>query len=341
MKYTLTIFALLCLLCPSTMHAQGGAGVRILPKQGDLYVNAKELANPYTLPLWGQKLGAKGFLLPYPIGVMVNGYTGVQDVKISDLSVGLNDDPMISLDDVVGFDKVSASIQNINVRTDVWLLPFLDVYGLFGMVSAQTKVGINSIMNQPVDFQTKANFHGYEYGMGAMLTGGVRSIFFSLDASKIWTHLENMETNNSVVNLGLRTGYIFHFQHNPEQNISVWTGATRYYLSSHTEGSINLSDILPDFGSNYQNSSWYQALGPQKQNLVNELVDKAGDRLSGDVIHYSLKKRPAKNWAMILGAQYQLSRHWQFRTEMNFLGDRTTGLISAGYRFGIRSAAKK
>ncbi len=341
MRYTLFVFISVMLLFSSPGLAQDGAGVRILPAQGGLYNNAKELANPYILPFWGQKLGAKGFLLPYPIGVMVNGYAGVQDVTISDLSIGVNDNPMVSLDDVVKFNKVTASIRNINVRTDVWLLPFLDVYGIFGMASAQTKVGIGSIMDKPVDYETEADFHGYEYGVGAMLTGGVRSIFFSLDASKIWTNLSNMDTNNSVVNIGLRTGYIFHFQQNPERNISIWTGATRYYLSSHTEGSIDLSEVVPDFGANYQNSDWYQALGPQKQNLVDELVDKAGDKLSGDVIHYSLKKRPAKNWAMILGVQYQLSRHWQFRTEMNFLGDRTTGLISAGYRFGIRTPSKK
>ncbi len=327
-------------LFSSVVYAQSGAGVKILPKQGGLYDKAKELKNPYILPFWGQRLGAKGFLLPYPIGIMVNGYAGSQDVTISDLAIGINDNPMVSLDDVVGFNKVSADIQNINMRADVWVLPFLDVYGIFGKVSAQTKVGIGSIAGQPVDFQTEADFSGYEYGVGAMLTGGVRSIFFSLDASKIWTNLDGMETTNSLVNLGLRTGYVFHLQSNPERSFSVWTGATRIFLSSETEGSINLADVVPDFGSKYQTSSWYQALTPPKQTLVDDLVTRAEDKHSGDVIHYTLKKRPAKNWAMILGAQYQLNRHWQFRTEVNFLGDRTTGLISAGYRFGVFSGKK-
>lgn len=334
------LLATFMLFLSAGLLAQETSGVKILPKQGELYDKTKELANPYVLPLWGQKLGTKGFLLPYPIGVMINGYSGRQDVVISDLAVGLNDNPMVSLDDVVGFSTVSASIRNINMRTDIWLLPFLDVYGIFGMVSAQTKVGISSIMDKPVDFHTQADFHGYEYGVGAMLTGGIRSIFFSLDASKIWTNLDNMATTNSVVNLGLRTGYIFHFQNNPVRNISVWTGATRYFLSSHTEGTVELADVLPDFGANYQNSDWYQALAPAKQELVDELVDKASDRISGDEIHYTLKKRPAKNWAMILGAQFQLDRHWQFRTEVNFLGDRATGLLSVGYRFGVLPGKK-
>ncbi len=340
MKYIYLLLTALALSLPVGLRAQETSGVKILPKQGELYDKTKELANPYVLPLWGQKLGSKGFLLPYPIGVMVNGYAGRQDVVISDLAVGLNDNPMVSLDDVVGFSKVSASIRNINVRADVWLLPFLDVYGIFGKVSAKTKVGINSIMDKEVDFHTEADFHGYEYGVGAMLTGGIRSIFFSLDASKIWTNLDGMATNNSVVNMGLRTGYIFHFQNNPVRNISVWTGATRYFLSSHTEGTVNLAEVLPNFGDNYQNSDWYQALAPAKQELVDQMVDKASDNLPTDEIHYTLKKRPAKDWAMILGAQFQLDRHWQFRTEMNFLGDRTTGLLSVGYRFGIWAGKK-
>ncbi len=336
MKRIKLVMVVAGLLLASAIYAQSGAGVRILPKQGELYDNTKNLSNPYSLPFWGQKLGSRGFLLPYPIGVMINGYAGSQDVTISDLAIGINDGQMISLDDAVGFSKVTADIQNINVRTDVWLLPFLDLYGLFGMLSAQTKVGIGNIMDKPVDLNTEANFHGYEYGFGGMLTGGVRSIFFSLDASYIWTHLDGLKDDNSVVNLGLRTGYVFHFEKNPEKNISVWTGTTRVFLSSMTEGTIKLADVVPNFGANYQNSDWYEALSPVKQSLVDELVEKAKDGHADDEIHYTLKKRPTKNWAMILGAQFQLNRHWQLRAETNFLGGRTTGLISAGYRFGIR-----
>lgn len=337
MRSTLVITISLLFLHLSSTYSQGNAGVKIVPRQGELYNNAKNLNNSYPLPLWGEKLGKKGFLLPYPIGISVNGYTAVQDVTISDLAVGVNDNPLESLDNVVGFSKVSAAVQDINVRTDLWILPFLDVYGIFGKTWVQTDVGIGSIMNQPVDLNTEADFDGYVYGIGAMLTGGINSFFFSLDASKLWTHLGELKGDNSAVNMGLRTGYIFHFQGNPEKNISIWTGATRLFLSSTTEGTINLSDVMPDMGD-YKNSDWYEDLAPRKQELVDELVEKATDK--ENTLHYTLKKRPAKNWAMILGTQFQLDRHWQFRLETNFFGGRKSGLISASYRFGLLSRNK-
>ncbi len=335
MRTILTTIAILFLFVSLPARAQGDAGIKITPKQGDLYDNAKKLNNPYLFPLWGKKLGEKGFLLPFPIGVMINGYASSQDVTISDLAIGINENPMVSLDDVVGFSEVTANVQNMNFRTDLWVLPFLDVYGIIGKATVQTKVGIGSIMGKAVDYQTEADFDGYVYGVGAMLTGGIRSIFFSLDVSNIWTHLDELANNNSVLNMGLRTGYVFHFHDNPEMNISAWTGATRVFLSSNTEGAIDLSEIMPDLGDNYKNSEWYKAMAPAKQSLTDELVTRVEDRLDNSTIHYSLKKRPSHNYAMILGAQYQLNRHWQFRLESNFLGGRKSGLLSVNYRFGL------
>ncbi len=337
MRTIIAAIALICLFTSLPVRAQGDAGVKIIPGQGDLYHNARHLNNPYLLPLWGKKLGARGFLLPYPVGIMVNGYVSSQDVTISDLSIGINDNPMVSLDGVVGFSDVTASVQNLNFRTDLWVLPFLDVYGIFGTASVQTKVGIGSIMGKSVDYHTEADFNGYVYGVGAMLTGGIRSIFFSFDISKVWTHLDKLADNNSAVNMGIRTGYVFHFQDNPEKNISAWTGVTRLYLSNTTEGTIDLSEVVPNFGDNYQQTDWYEALGPTTQSLVDDLVSKAKDRFDDSTIHYSLQKRPSHNFTMILGAQYQMNRHWQFRVETNFLGGRKSGLLSANYRFGLFS----
>ncbi len=330
-------------------HTQTDAGVKITPKQGELYDNTKNLNNPYRLPLGGKKLGARGFLLPYPIGIMINGYAGEQDVTISDLSVGFNDGEMINLDDVVKFGDVAAKVRNLNMRADIWALPFLDIYGIFGKAWVETDVNIAEILGKSANLSTQANFDGYVYGMGAMLTGGIRSIFFSLDFNKVWTHFDELKNDNSAMNLSPRVGYIFHFDHQPEKNISVWTGATRVYLNNQTIGKIALADIDPNMGENYKNSDWYEGLRddtgktPAQIAKDDKIADMA-DALAGkfteehkdDVINYSLNKRPSHNWFMILGTQFQLDRHWQFRTEVNFLGGHKSGLISANYRFGIR-----
>ncbi len=348
------IFVVILVLIPCHFFPQTDAGVKIMPKQGDLYDNTKTLNNPYSLPVWGKKLGKKGFLLPYPIGVMLNAYMGDQDVNISDLTVGINDAngneviPNVSLDDVVGFSEVSASVRNFNMRADLWVLPFLDVYGIFGKAWVNTNVGIGSILNHPVDLSTQAKFDGYVYGFGAMLTGGIRSIFFSLDFNKVWTHFDELANDNTAMNLAPRVGYIFHYEGKPERNISVWTGAGRVFFNSETVGSIPLSEIAPDLGTAYQTSDWYEKLRNDagkspaqitRDNRIADIADKTAenfrDKNIGDVINYSLNKKPTHNWCMILGAQYQMDRHWQFRVETNFLGGRKSGLISANYRFGI------
>ncbi len=330
MKTTRFFFLIIAFLLPSLLYSQTDAGVKIMSKQGDLYDNVKNLSNPYSLPIGAKKLGSKGFLLPYPIGIMLNGYAGSQDVTISDLQVGINDNPMVSLDDIVHFSDVKASVRNFNMRADLWFLPFLDVYGIFGKAWVDTKVSLD----QPVVFTTDAQFDGYVYGVGAMLTGGVRSIFFSLDFNRVWTHFDAMKHDNVAMNLAPRVGYIFHFDNLPERNISVWTGAGRVFLSNTTEGTIKMSDILPDTPGD-KITTWYNNLPPAKQALVQDIYQSINEKHGNDEIHYSLDKRPAKNWCMILGAQYQLDRHWQFRVETNFLGGRQSGLISANYRFGF------
>lgn len=328
LKYLILI---LILLLPSLVFSQAGAGVKITERQGDLYDNVKKVENPYIFPLWGEKVARKGFLLPYPIGIMVNGYMGEQDVTISDLSVGINDGKMISLDDVIGFSDVTASIQNINMRADLWVFPFLDVYGIFGKAWVQTEVGVN----KPIDFTTQADFDGYVYGGGMMLSGGFQSFFFSLDFNTVWTHFDAMKKDNVAMNLAPRIGYVFHPNSNPESNLAVWTGAGRIFLNNTTEGSISMSEILPDVpGEKVQ--AWYDGLPPLQQEVVKDIYESIINKHGDDVIHYSLEKRPVKNWTMIVGAQYQINRHWQLRTEANFLGGRRSGLLSLNYRFGIK-----
>ncbi len=342
-KKILSLLTAAALLLPAIVFAQVDSGVKVTQRQddGQMLDSVKQTKYPYTFPLLGKKAASKGFLLPYPLGIMLNAFNGSQQVSISDLSVGINNSagtpviPYTSLDDVVHFGEVKAVINNVNARADVWVLPFLDVYGIFGKAWVQTDVSIDRILDSPVDISTSAKFDGYVYGFGGMLTGGIHSFFASLDYNMVWTHFDQMAKDNSAMNLSLRTGYVIHLKH-PESNVALWLGAGRVYLNSITEGTINLADVAPDLGGNYQNTDWYQGLKPRVQDIVDRTVENFVDKNKGDVINYSLTKRPVNNWTMIIGAQYQLNRRWQFRTEVNVLGGRRSGLLSANYRFGIK-----
>jgi hypothetical protein len=79
------------------------------------------------------------------------------------------------------FAKVAKPIdswqQNASARLDVWLLPFLNVYGLVGYTRGRTRgslfvtlpaLGINEVL------PLLAEFNGPTYGGGATVAGGYR-----------------------------------------------------------------------------------------------------------------------------------------------------------------------
>ena len=43
---------------------------------------------------------------------------------------------------------------------------------------------------------------------------------------------------------------------------------------------------------------------------------------------------------MLVGGQYQLNKHWQVMAEGGFIGDRSSFLLSANYRFGFKGGNK-
>ncbi len=339
---TKTLIALLAsVFILDSAFAQFGAGVKVTEKQdAEKLDSLKTSEYPYIFPILGARASKKGFLLPYPMGIMVNSFLGRQDVTVSDLTVGITDasgaDVLgpLDLDQVVGFSRVRANIYNVNARADLWILPFFDVYGIVGQAWATTNVDIGTIAGQPVDFSTQAKFSGQVYGVGGMLMGGIHSWFGSADFNCVWTHFKKLENSNNALNLSFRAGYVLHLK-KPQHNLVVWTGAARSFLNNTTRGSMALSDVAPDMGQNYTNQTWYQNLGPLEKQLADKVVANFTDKNQGDIINYSLSKRPSHNWSMIIGAQFQLDRRWQFRTEYNFLGGRASALLSANYRFGI------
>ena len=77
------------------------------------------------------------------------------------------------------------------------------------------------------------------------------------------------------------------------------------------------------------------ALPPVRQAACNALVDRLENYDGNTTVEYSLDKRPAGVWNMVLGAQYALDRRWQFRFETTFLNGRTTYLAMTEYRFDV------
>lgn len=329
---------------------------------------------PYTLPIWGDKATKKGFQLPYSAGFSLNYFWQESELTIKNLEVGFNNGPMYNLDQIVRFNSAKASGYALNVRPDIWLFPFLNVYGILGRADMSTSIdagiwvpGSDNIWEQVLPFQTKADFEGTTVGLGFTPTIGVGGGWLALDMNVAWTDISALDKPAMTFVFGPRLGKTFKFN-KPEKNIAVWAGAFRVHIKSGTNGSLPLEDFISVDGAQakvdgaiakvdekqIQVDDWWNGLSnvdqskpsnKAKYETANRALERASNLLNGingalgtiesSSVQYSLEKSQANMWNFIVGSQYQFNRHFMLRAECGFLGTRTQFMTSFQYRFGL------
>jgi len=304
---------------------------------------------PYTFPILGKKAASKGFNIPLPAGIMINTFYGNSDITISDLQLGFqnaNHDIPLTPVELIKFGTSTATIKNVNIRPDLWVLPFLDVYGIFGYTEGRTSVSIV----EPVVFNAAADLKGYTYGFGTTVAGGVGKYFIVGDFNWQWSNMDILDKPAQSSITSFRFGRTFPLNADKSKNYGFWIGLMKFKLSSGTQGQVKLGDVLPpelferkdQFVADYYN--WYNSLGNTPSDIAKKeaadrvltpIVESIDARDGSGTVSYSLKKRPTKNWNMLIGGLFQFNKHWQIRTEGGFLGGRTQILLSGNYRFGL------
>lgn len=292
----------------------------------------------YRLPAWGQRITKRGVDLPYPIGIMINYFSGSQKVVISDLEVGINNSPLVPLD-FVKFGETKATLNSVTSRIDVWALPFVDIYAVVGKTWASTSVNVV----EPMNFSNKVDFEGGTFGVGMTLGGAYKHVFGTLDYNNTWTKFDQIEGSIHSQMLAPRFGYVFQSRRKPNRNFAPWIGVQGLFVNRVTKGTINLSDLGVSGNSadfDVEDKTWYQNLPAADKVIIKQIADKIRDKLDkldpeDASISYSLKKKALSPWSMSVGGQFQLDHHWQFRTEAGFFGGRSSILASVNYRFGF------
>lgn len=306
---------------------------------------------PYILPILGDKVHHAKIRLPYPMGVMFNALVGRQDLSLSDMALGFGrySDPappnMIDVSDIIAFDDITAQTSTFNMRIDAWLLPFLNVYGIVGQTK-KADISVNLVKPFPLEVNTEVS--GTYVGYGVMTAGAVGPLFISLDVNRTYNYNPRLDDPAKVLIGGLRTGPVFRFKNNPDMNITLWTGAMYSHFNGETDGTIAALELAPNAPDNIENKlndlhTWYNGLTPLEQVLYKNIYEKLDNGLTelkegveDGYIRYSFNKQINDPWNMLVGAQWQINYRWQLRAEAQFLGDRTAGLFSLNYRFGIR-----
>ncbi len=303
----------------------------------------KQVKYDNVFPIWGQKIYQKGFDIPYPTGVMVNYLYIKQGLIIDNMRLGIKtndlDIPLTGVDFIEFGDNYS-SAHTIMVRPDVWVLPFLNVYGLFGRGTSTTEVNLTF----PIELKSVVEQEITSNGFGLTVGGGLGPVWLALDANITWNKPELLDKAVEVRTFGARLGHNFVNSTKPYRNIGLWVGAMHVSLGSETVGEIKLADALPSetwdradqIVATYDD--WYNNTATIAQKAIADqtlgpLVDAIGAADGSAVIRYGLDKRTKQEWNGVVGGQFQLNKNWIFRAEGGIIGDRKSLLLSANWRF--------
>jgi hypothetical protein len=327
------------------------------------------------LPILGKQATKKGFNLPYSAGLGINTLWQKSELIIEDLKVGFNNAPPYDLDEVIRFNEAIAEATALNIRPDVWLLPFLNVYGIIAVANPSTTVDFGLYVPDSTDtwkevanYRTEAKFSSTTLGFGLTPTIGIGGGWMALDMNWTWSDVSALDEPVKTFVFGPRFGKSFKLK-KPEQNIAVWVGGFRIKYGAETNGSVAIGEVVEGDGeasakidagqqkvaeAQKQVDAWWAGLTPpQQSNPVNEAkyetanraLEKAGSILSAadgalntigsSTVQYSLNKRLKDAWNFIIGAQYQLNKHWMIRGEFGFLGSRQQFIGGLQYRFGL------
>lgn len=343
--FTKRILTLVLVIASIVLSQAQTASIKATHPKYKAYVDSlKNAEYNYTFPIWGERVYKKGFDIPYPAGIMVNSFVASQKMLIDEIGLGVNNSEIIDFSGLITFSDIEASIVNINVRPDLYVFPFLNVYGILGYSWSQTRV----VLSSPIALETTAELEGKNYGFGLNLAAGAGPVWLSGDANMVWADLDKFVKPVLAVNTSFRVGHTFVDWDQPDRNIAVWVGAFGSFIDNRTTGSINLSEVLGDsdkleeirdqLGDRYE--AWYETLGPAQKVVIDQIEEEIRDRLDGQppreiIIKYDLLKRPANPWNMVIGFQYQFNKNWMLRTEAGMLGKRSQLLLSLNYRFRI------
>ncbi len=250
-----------------------------------------------AVPLWGAKLRDRGVDLPLPFGLgltytYISQNTQVSQVQIQGKPVGLT------------IPDSKTTSHTLAFRADVWVLPLLNVYGLFGYTGGKTKPVIR--LPNGTSIGDTVNYSRAMYGGGATLAGGYKAYFVTLDANYTTGAIQaekGQVGDRDLYSLTFtpRAGAIF--SSGELGTGSLWIGGMYMDFAQEVRGSVGLA------GADVPNG-----------------VDR-------DDITYSVRIKAKDPWNLLLGGAWDLSKRWSIIFEVGGVLDRFQATGSAMFRF--------
>ena len=206
------------------------------------------------LPIWGEQVRARGFELPLPFGMGAN-YTYMdQGIKIRNLKVGIGN-PDIEVEGLV-FNDARSHDSAVTARLDMWLLPFMNIYGLLGPVNGEAEFdldvsqvigglpGLPPIFEPNKTIDLNIDYNGFAFGGGITLAGGYENFFASLDTNYTYSTVDIVDGRIDTITVSPRLGLLV----NPPEikgALALWVGAMFMRYKQTVTDDISLQELDP------------------------------------------------------------------------------------------------
>jgi hypothetical protein len=184
--------------------------------------------------------------LPLPFGIGINYYRQCQGYDLTSLRVNVLPGDLSALEGIAIDNRVS----EMNAKLDYWVLPFVNVFGIVGVVDGKTDVDTDLIPGLTVDYE------GGIYGGGITLAGGWDRYFVTLTAALTETELDTSRSSVNAWVVSPKAGMTGNWG-------AAWIGGMYQQTDERHEGSLT----LPIYGTvDYevefeQKEAWNASLG--------------------------------------------------------------------------------
>jgi len=185
-------------------------------------------------PLW--KSLAKGKELPSPFGFGLNFYNQNQSVSFSESNFYITDyDISTAIPEDLAIDN---HVIERNLKLDLWILPFVNVFGILGEIEGKTLVDYELL-----DDKIRMNYKGVVYGSGITMAGGYDPYFISLTAAFSNTKLDNSESSAKTWIFTPKVGITMNGW-KIVNNLNIWVGAMYQQSEEQHSGHMNIFDSV-------------------------------------------------------------------------------------------------
>ena len=272
----------------------------------------KETVEPITrkLPFWGEKVRAMGYNLPLPFGAGANFIYMEQGIDIRNLKVDIGGRNI----DIGGVSFSNARARDVaaTARLDLWLLPFANVYGIFGYIDGETELDVNlpslivdlpiigpTPITDPKRIKFNIDYNGTTFGGGVTLAGGYKDFFGSLDVNYTQTNINLVDGEIKTLTVSPRIGVLV----DPaalKGSLALWVGAMYMDYKQTVTDDINLNEF--------------------------------DSRLPSVEIDFEIDVKNEEHWNFLFGGQWEITPRWQVMAEGG-IGNRRQVILGAFFRF--------